>query len=56
MSTTTYPTPRAARLRSRVLRRPRDGALLARPELLALMALSALLNLWNLSINGFANT
>ncbi len=56
MSTTTYPTPRAARLRSRVLRRPRAGALFARPELLGLMALAALLNLWNLSINGFANT
>ncbi len=56
MSTTTYPTPRAARLRSRVLRRPRAGALLARPELLGLMALAAVLNLWNLSINGFANT
>ena len=56
MSTTTYPTPRAARLRSRVLRRPRAGALFALPELLGLMALAALLNLWNLSINGFANT
>jgi 4-amino-4-deoxy-L-arabinose transferase-like glycosyltransferase len=56
MSTTTYPTPRAARLRSRVLRRPRAGALLARPELLGLMALAAVLNLWNLSINGWANT
>jgi 4-amino-4-deoxy-L-arabinose transferase-like glycosyltransferase len=56
MSTTTYPTPRTARLRSRVLRRPRAGALLARPELLGLMALAAVLNLWNLSINGFANT
>ena len=28
----------------------------ATPELLALMALSALLNLWNLSVNGWANT
>ena len=56
MSTTTYPTPRAARLRSRVLRRPRAGALLARPELLGLMVLAAVLNLWNLSINGWANT
>jgi len=58
MSTTTYPTPRAARLRSRVFpsRRPRAGALLARPEMLGLMALAAVLNLWNLSINGWANT
>ncbi|MGO9906582.1 MAG: ArnT family glycosyltransferase, partial [Solirubrobacteraceae bacterium] len=56
MSTTTYPTPRAARLRSRVLRRPRAGALLARPELFGLMVLAAVLNLWNLSINGWANT
>jgi hypothetical protein len=28
----------------------------ARPELLALLALAAILNLWNLSINGWANT
>ncbi len=56
MSTTTYPTPRAARLRSRVLRRPRAGARLARSELLGLMVLAAVLNLWNLSINGWANT
>jgi 4-amino-4-deoxy-L-arabinose transferase-like glycosyltransferase len=56
MSTTTYPT---SRLRSRALRRPRVGALFARGgrvELFGLMALAAVLNLWNLSINGFANT
>jgi 4-amino-4-deoxy-L-arabinose transferase-like glycosyltransferase len=53
MSTTTYPT---SRLRARALRRPRAGALFARPEMLALMALAAVLNLWNLSINGWANT
>jgi len=56
MSTASYPAPRTARLRARVLRRPRVGSLLARPELLALMALAAVLNLWNLSINGWANT
>jgi 4-amino-4-deoxy-L-arabinose transferase-like glycosyltransferase len=56
VSTATYPAPRAARLRSRVLRRPRVAALFALPELLALLVLAAVLNLWNLSINGWANT
>jgi 4-amino-4-deoxy-L-arabinose transferase-like glycosyltransferase len=39
-----------------VLRRPRVAALFALPELLALLVLTAVLNLWNLSINGWANT
>jgi 4-amino-4-deoxy-L-arabinose transferase-like glycosyltransferase len=56
MSTASYPAPRMARLRSRVLRRPRVRALFALPELIALLALTAVLNLWNLSINGWANT
>jgi 4-amino-4-deoxy-L-arabinose transferase-like glycosyltransferase len=51
-----YPALRTARLRSRAVRRPWVAALLARPELLALLTLTAVLNLWNLSINGWANT
>ena len=56
MSTASYPAPPAARPGSRVLRPLRVGALLARPELLGLMALAAVLNLWNLAVNGWANT
>jgi 4-amino-4-deoxy-L-arabinose transferase-like glycosyltransferase len=56
VSTASYPAPPAARLRSRVLRRPRVGAIFGRPELLGLLTLTAVLNLWNLSINGWANT
>ena len=47
---------------SRVGARPRraparaPASLLAYPELLALLALTAVLNLWDLSINGWANT
>ena len=50
----TYPAPPTARLRDRA----RDAAkpLLGRPELLALLAVAAVLNLWGLSINGWANT
>ena len=56
-----YAEPWSARLRDRT--RPRGRALpvhvqrlLARPELLGLLGLSAILNLWGLSINGWANT
>jgi 4-amino-4-deoxy-L-arabinose transferase-like glycosyltransferase len=46
-----YPT------RQRTLSRPRFGALLRqRPELLGLLGVAAALNLWGLSINGWANT
>ena len=41
--------------RARSLPRPL-GRLLAYPELLALLGATAVLNLWNLSINGWANT
>ena len=51
-----YPVPWMARLRARAARRPRLSALVARPELLGLLGLTAILNLWNLSINGWANT
>ena len=53
MSSVTYPT---ARPRARSERRPRVASLFAYPELLALLALTAVLNLWDLSINGWANT
>ncbi len=53
-----YPgtAPAGARLRSRTGGRTRLRALVARPELIGLMALAAVLNLWNLSVNGWANT
>jgi len=38
------------------VRRTRLASLFAYPELLALLALTAVLNLWDLSINGWANT
>ena len=54
MSSVSYPTSRWARARSE--RRPRLASLFAYPELLALLTLTAVLNLWDLSINGWANT
>ena len=54
MSSVSYPTSRWARTRAE--RRPRLASLVAYPELLALLALTAVLNLWDLSINGWANT
>ena len=55
-----YPAPAPApRARGWALARAgseRLRWLIARPELLGLMALSAVLNLWNLGINGWANT
>ena len=56
MSSVTYPARRWARARARSDRRPRLASLFAYPELLALVALTAVLNLWDLSINGWANT
>ena len=58
MSTGSIPQP----LARAALDRPRDRAsrigarLLARPELLGLLGVTAILNLWNLGINGWANT
>ncbi len=54
MSSVSYPARRWARARSE--RRTRLASVLAYPELLALLALTAVLNLWDLSINGWANT
>jgi len=54
VSSVTYPARRWARARTE--RRPRLASLFAYPELLALLALTAVLNLWDLSINGWANT
>ncbi|HET6868646.1 MAG TPA: glycosyltransferase family 39 protein [Solirubrobacteraceae bacterium] len=55
-----YPGPSAAtasaRLGARGRRAERLRALVARPELIGLLALTAVLNLWNLSVNGWANT
>jgi 4-amino-4-deoxy-L-arabinose transferase-like glycosyltransferase len=47
---------RALDTRTRVGRIPGVGRLLRRPELAAVMGLAAALNLWDLSINGWANT
>ena len=49
-----YAAPWSARL-SRRRARGRLDRVLARPELLGLLGLAALLNLWGLSINGWAN-
>lgn len=54
MSSASYPLPRTARLRARA--RARTTSLRTYPELLALLALTGVLNLWNLSLNGWANT
>jgi 4-amino-4-deoxy-L-arabinose transferase-like glycosyltransferase len=54
VSSLSYPARRWARARS--VRRTRLASLFAYPELLALLTLTALLNLWDLSINGWANT
>jgi 4-amino-4-deoxy-L-arabinose transferase-like glycosyltransferase len=50
-----YPAPRAI-LRQRSRRLHRVERLFARPELLGLLGLTATLNLWNLAVNGWANT
>jgi 4-amino-4-deoxy-L-arabinose transferase-like glycosyltransferase len=54
VSSLSYPVRRWARARSE--RRTRLASLFAYPELLALLALTAVLNLWDLGINGWANT
>jgi 4-amino-4-deoxy-L-arabinose transferase-like glycosyltransferase len=51
-----YPAPWAARLRAHARRGTRLDRLLARPELPGLLGIAAVLNLWSLSINGWANT
>ncbi len=57
MSSLSYPARRWAGARSaRTDGRSRLASLFAYPELLALLALTAVLNLWDLSINGWANT
>ncbi|MGN6871181.1 MAG: glycosyl transferase, partial [Solirubrobacteraceae bacterium] len=48
--------PASARLGARGRRSERLRWLVARPELIGLLALAAVLNLWNLSVNGWANT
>src|SRR5436305_12738402 len=47
-----YTLPRRARVRDRV----RSRQLLLRPELIGLLGLTGVLNLWSLSQNGWANT
>ena len=58
MTSESLPLPArlAARPRARGRRRIRLERILARPELLGLLGLTAVLNLYNLSINGWANT
>jgi 4-amino-4-deoxy-L-arabinose transferase-like glycosyltransferase len=49
-----YPSPWTARLRDRA--RVSERSWLRRPELFGLLTLAGVLNLWSLSINGWANT
>jgi 4-amino-4-deoxy-L-arabinose transferase-like glycosyltransferase len=51
-----YPSRSVARSRARGGLRARAERALARPELLGILGLTAILNLWNLGINGWANT
>ena len=53
-SSISYPAPWPARARARA--RSRIRLRTARPELLGLLGLAGVLNLWGLSINGWANT
>jgi 4-amino-4-deoxy-L-arabinose transferase-like glycosyltransferase len=55
MSSESYAAPATSSARSRSLPAPVQR-LLALPELIGLLGLTALLNLWGLSINGWANT
>jgi 4-amino-4-deoxy-L-arabinose transferase-like glycosyltransferase len=52
----TLPGARAARPRGHSRLRARVERLLALPDLLGLIAVAAVLNLWGLGINGYANT
>ena len=57
MTTDFYPAPWASRIRGRTRSLPTVAQrIAARPELIAVLALAAVLNLWGLSINGWANT
>ncbi len=51
-----YPAPGVVRLRDRARGRAGWQHALARPEMLLLLGATAALNLWNLSVNGWANT
>ncbi len=51
-----YDAPASTRLHARSLGRGGLRNLLARPELLGLLGVAGVLNLWSLSINGWANT
>ena len=52
----TYPAPRLGRWRTRERRSRWLARAVARPELPSLLGLAAILNLWGLSVNGWANT
>ena len=54
--TVSYPTKSAAPTRPRALAKLKLERLLAFPELLGLLAVAGVLNLWGLSSNGWANT
>ena len=56
MSWASYPARPAERPRDRVGRRAWPASLRLHPELVGLLALTSVLNLWNLSVNGWANT
>ena len=56
MSANSLPYPRAATRRRTIDTRAAARRIVALPELLAVLAVAAVLNVWNLSINGYANT
>src|SRR5581483_7419781 len=56
VDTIPYPPPAAAGRRRATDVRSIGRRALALPELLAVLAVAAALNLWNLSVNGYANT
>src|ERR1700736_1481986 len=61
MTTDSYPAPFAGRLFARARRQTPSLTAVARraaarPELIGLVGVAAVLNLWGLSINGWANT
>src|ERR1700678_3108971 len=61
MTTDSYSAPWPRRLRAGAERRTRPlprlaQRVIARPELIAVLAVAGVLNLWGLSVNGWANT
>ena len=57
MTTDSYPAPWTSRIRRRTRSLPTVAQrVIARPELIGVLAVAGVLNLWGLSVNGWANT